>query len=38
MDAFFIRAQATIRADGFSSAQVLAKPARRARQPYFLHG
>jgi len=37
-DVFFIRAQATIRADGFSSAQVLPKPARCARQPCFWYG
>jgi len=30
---FFIRAQTTIRADGFLSARVLPKPARCARQP-----
>jgi len=33
-----VRAQATIRADGFSSAQILPKPARCARQPSFLNG
>jgi hypothetical protein len=34
-DGFIIRAQSTIRADGFSSAQVFEKPARYARQPCF---
>jgi hypothetical protein len=37
-DEFIIRAQATIRADGFSSAQVFEKPARCARQPRFPDG
>jgi len=37
-DGVFIRAQSVIRADGFSSAQVLRKPARCAREPCFPYG